>query len=174
MTTWKGVLLLNHQKASKLCLLQLGPPCKDLPWASNSALSYRASVDETLPHYISCLKPNNLLIPDGAWDCLQHNHNNEFSYTLLNQLFQEWQPSNFQCNIIPPLAIIIFATNWSVGYWWRQSGYWKKSTFQLFPSIIKKVQPWIFRHTMKSIISRTTAIQFPTQPYPPTRHIFCN
>jgi hypothetical protein len=74
----------------------------------------------------------------GARDCLQHNHNHEFSVTLLNQLFQERQPSNIQCNTIPPLTII-FAINWSVGYWWWQSGYWKKSTFQLFPSIIKKV-----------------------------------
>ena len=74
----------------------------------------------------------------GARDCLQHNHNHEFSDTLLNQLFQERQPSNIQRNTIPPLAIF-FAINWSVGYWWRWSGYWKKSTFQLFPSIIKKV-----------------------------------
>ncbi len=35
-------------------------------------------------------------------------------------------------------------------------------------------QPWIFWHTTKSIISRTTAIQFPTQHYPPTLHNFCN
>ena len=70
--------------------------------------------------------------------------------------------SNFQCNTIPPLAIIIiFAINWSVGYWWWCRGYWKKSTFQLFPSIIKKVlqtiklsdkalckqQPSNFKHT---------------------------
>jgi hypothetical protein len=55
-------------------------------------------------------------------DRLQHNHNHEFSDKLLNQLFQEQQPSYFQCNTIPPLAII-FAINWSVGYWWRRSGY---------------------------------------------------
>ena len=52
----------------------------------------------------------------------KNNHNHEFSDTLINQLFQEQQPSNFQRNTIPPLAII-FAINWSVGYWWRQSGY---------------------------------------------------
>ena len=55
-------------------------------------------------------------------DRLQHNHKHEFFNTLLNQLFQEQQPSYFQCNTIPPLAII-FAINWSVGYWWRRSGY---------------------------------------------------
>ena len=108
----------------------------------------------------------------GVRDRLQHNHNHEFSDTLIHQLFQERQPSNFQRNTIPPLAIF-FAINWSVGYWWRRSGYWKKSTFQLFPSFIKKVQPWIFLHTAKSIISRTTAIQ-PMQHYPPTCHILCN
>ena len=70
---------------------------------------------------------------------LSRKSNHEFSDTLLNQLFQEQQPSNFQRNTIPPLARN-FAINWSVGYWWRQSGYCKKSTFQLFPSNIKKVQ----------------------------------
>ena len=104
----------------------------------------------------------------GARDRLQNNHNHEFSDTLINQLFQEQQLSNLRRNTIPPLAII-FAINWSVGYWWRRSGYWKKSTFQLFPSIITNVQPWLFRHTAKSILSSTTAIQFPTQHYPPTR-----
>jgi hypothetical protein len=58
----------------------------------------------------------------GARDRQQHNHSHEFSATLLNQLFQEPQPSNFQRNTIPPLAII-FAINWSVGYWWRRNGY---------------------------------------------------
>ena len=58
----------------------------------------------------------------GARDRLQNNHKHEFSDTLINQLFQEQQPSNFQRNTIPPLAII-FAINWSVGYWWRRSGY---------------------------------------------------
>ncbi len=76
-------------------------------------------------------------------------------------------PSNFQRNTIPPLAIK-FAINWSVGYWWRRSGYWKKSTFQLFPSSIKKVlsitlldkalykqQPSNFKHTtIQSVWSR--------------------
>jgi hypothetical protein len=38
----------------------------------------------------------------GARDRLQHNHNHEFSNTLLNQLFQEQQPSNFQGNTIFP------------------------------------------------------------------------
>jgi len=41
-------------------------------------------------------------------------------------------------------------------------------------SSAKQPQPWIFQHTNKSIISRTTAIQFPMQHYPPTRHNFCN
>jgi hypothetical protein len=51
-----------------------------------------------------------------------NNHNHEFSDTLINQIFHEQQPSNFRRNTIPPLAII-FAINWSVGYWWRRSGY---------------------------------------------------
>ena len=58
----------------------------------------------------------------GARDRLQNNHNHEFSDTLINQLFQEQQLSNLRRNTIPPLAII-FAINWSVGYWWRRSGY---------------------------------------------------
>ena len=173
----------------------------------------------------------------GARDRLQNNHNHEFSDTLINQLFQEQQPSNFQRNTIPPLAIIfsinwsvgywwwrswdwkkstfqlfpsiikkvlvlirrqhrhpisnatlsnfqcntipplaiIFAINWSVGYWWRRSGYWKKSTFQLFPSIIKKV---LISADLSATSSpsnfQRSAIQFPMQHYPPTRHKFCN
>ena len=51
-----------------------------------------------------------------------NNHNHEISDTLINQIFLEQQPSNFQRNTIPPLAII-FAINWSVGYWWWRSGY---------------------------------------------------
>jgi hypothetical protein len=47
---------------------------------------------------------------------LSRESNHEFSDTLLNQLFQEQQPFNFQRNTIPPLAIN-FAINWSVGYW---------------------------------------------------------
>jgi len=58
----------------------------------------------------------------GARDRLQNNHNHEFSDKLINQLFQEQQLSNLRRNTIPPLAII-FAITWSVGYWWRRSGY---------------------------------------------------
>jgi len=43
---------------------------------------------------------------------LSRKSNHEFSYTLLNQLFQEQQPSN-QRNTIPPLAIF-YAIIWSV------------------------------------------------------------
>jgi len=60
---------------------------------------------------------------------LSRTSNHDFSDTPLNQLFQEQQPSNFQRNTIPPLAINC-AINWLVGYWWRRSGYCKKSTFQ--------------------------------------------
>jgi hypothetical protein len=78
-------------------------------------------------------------LPSNYSRQLSQKSTHEFFDTLLNQIFQEHQSSNFQRNTIPPLAIN-FAINWSVGYWWRRIGYCKKSTFQLFPSNIKKVQ----------------------------------
>ena len=122
--------------------MRLGGMWPHAPWANPYISQYVRQYDKGItdnsissPHGLhsrSCFA--NVLT--GLWHNCWQDH--EFSDTLINQFFHKQQPSNFQCNTIPPLAIN-FAINWSVGYWWRGGGYWKKSTFQLFPSIIKKV-----------------------------------
>jgi hypothetical protein len=73
-----------------------------------------------------------------AQNCLQHNHNHEFSGTVLNQLFHKRQPSSFQHNTIPSLAIL-FTIDWSSCNW-QQQCFIKRSLHCNYkhPSIIKR------------------------------------
>jgi len=109
----------------KLSLLFPGPRV-------SQAASNTFAFDETPPGRITALGgivPLRIALESGLgnttflWPGIVcNNHNHEFSDTLINQIFHEQQPSNCRRNTIPPLAII-FAINWSVGYWWRRSGY---------------------------------------------------
>ncbi len=94
----------------------------------------------------------------GVHDRLQHNHNHEFSDTLINQFFQERPPTCYNfCNLL--VCGLLVAVEWIL----------KEVYISTIPINYQESpnQCWF-------ISGNIIAIQFPTQHYPPTCHDFCN